>query len=203
MGQKVHPVGFRLGVSQSHKSQWFAKPTQYAKYVAEDAFLRDFFTKKLQDAVVTDIHIQRQADLIQVTLFLLRPQSLLDANGKNALVPLVAEVKKRIPSKMSLSLVRSSPTDAVAIAEDIALQLEKRVAFRRAMKRAIQQAQKAKVKGIKIQISGRLNGAEIARSEWAREGRVPLHTLRVPIDYCTRPAQTIYGVLGIKVWVQK
>jgi len=203
MGQKVHPVGFRLGVSQTHKSQWFAKPSAYAKYVAEDAFLRDFFSKNLQDAGVTDIQIQRQADLIQVTLFLLRPQSLLDSNGKNQLVPLVEKVKKHIASKMSLSLVRSSPTDAVAIAEDIALQLEKRVAFRKAMKRAIQQAQKAKVKGIKIQISGRLNGAEIARSEWAREGRVPLHTLRVPIDYCTRPAHTIYGVLGIKVWVQK
>ena len=106
MGQKVHPVGFRLGVSQTHKSQWFAKPSLYAKYVAEDAFLRDFFSKKLHDAGVTDFHIQRQADLLEVTLFLLRPQSLLDGNGKNRLVPVVAELKKHISAKLSLSLVR-------------------------------------------------------------------------------------------------
>jgi small subunit ribosomal protein S3 len=205
MGQKVHPLGFRLGISQEHKSEWFAKPKQYAKFVAEDAFIRDIFSTRLQEAGVTDIRIERLADQFQVKviLFISHPRILIDANGKNTLSEILAELQTKIQSQVRLSVVRASATDAVAIANGITEQLEKRVAFRRALRQAVQGARRAKVRGIKVQISGRLNGAEIARSEWAREGRVPLHTLRAKIDYCSRTAQTTYGILGIKVWVYK
>ena len=205
MGQKVHPLGFRLGISQEHKSEWFAQPKQYAQFVAEDAYIRNLFTTRLHEAGVTDIRIERLADQFQVKviLYISRPRILIDANGKNTLGEILAELQTHMQSQVRLSVVRASATDAVAIANGIVEQLEKRVAFRRALRQAIQSARRANVRGIKVQIAGRLNGAEIARTEWAREGRVPLHTLRAKIDYCSQMAHTTYGILGIKVWVYK
>jgi small subunit ribosomal protein S3 len=198
MGQKVHPIGFRLGVSQQHASTWYAHPRKYAHFVHEDVGIRQVFHEYLGDAGITDIHIVRRDMKLEVKLFVVRPR-IVAAFKLETLIPIFEQ--RGLPNHMEVRFAQVREANAVMIADQIAMQLEKRIPFRKALRKAIQQARKDKVTGLKVQISGRLNGAEIARSEWAREGRVPLHTLRAPITYCSRPAQTIYGVLGIKVWL--
>jgi small subunit ribosomal protein S3 len=206
MGQKVHPIGFRIGVTQTHRSQWFAKPKDYAKLVEEDLLIREFAESRLPDAGISRINISRQVDRIEIEFFTARPRALVGAKGET-LTQLRDEIKAKLPDTRNVALyvtkTQQPEMEAICIAENIAEQLEKRTPFRRTMRQAIMRARKAGAEGIKVQISGRLNGAEIARHEWAREGRVPLHTIRADIDYATARAQTIYGILGIKVWVCK
>ena len=206
MGQKVHPIGFRIGVTQTHRSQWFAKPKDYAKLVEEDLLIREFAESRLTDAGISRINISRQVDRIEIEFFTARPRALVGAKGET-LTQLRDEIKAKLPDTRNVALyvtkTQQPEMEAICIAENIAEQLEKRTPFRRTMRQAIMRARKAGAEGIKVQISGRLNGAEIARHEWAREGRVPLHTIRADIDYATARAQTIYGILGIKVWVCK
>lgn len=206
MGQKVHPLGFRIGVTQTHRSQWFAKPKDYANLVKEDLVIREYVAKNLTDASISRVNISRQVDRIEIEFFTARPRALVGAKGE-ALLKVREALKAKLPSHRSVALYVTKTVqpelDAVCIAENIALQLEKRAPFRRTIRQALRSAQQAGAVGIKVQIAGRLNGAEIARSEWAREGRVPLHTIRADIDYATARAQTVYGILGIKVWVCK
>jgi len=206
MGQKVHPIGFRIGVTQTHRSQWFAKPKDYAKLVEEDLVIREFVERRLPEAGISRINISRQVDRLEIEFFTARPRALVGAKGET-LTQIRDEIKAKLPETRNVALcvtkTQQPEMDAICIAENIAEQLEKRTPFRRTMRQAIMRARKAGAEGIKVQISGRLNGAEIARHEWAREGRVPLHTLRADIDYATARAQTLYGILGIKVWVCK
>jgi small subunit ribosomal protein S3 len=206
MGQKVHPIGFRIGVTQTHRSQWFAKPKDYAKLVEEDLLIRDFVERRLPEAGISRVNISRQVDRIEIEFFTARPRALVGAKGET-LTQLRDEIKAKLPETRNVALyvtkTQQPEMEAICIAENIAEQLEKRTPFRRTMRQAIMRARKAGADGIKVQISGRLNGAEIARHEWAREGRVPLHTIRADIDYATARAQTLYGILGIKVWVCK
>ena len=206
MGQKVHPTGFRIGVTETHRSQWFAKPKDYAKLVEEDLLIRDFVERRLPEAGISRVNISRQVDRIEIEFFTARPRALVGAKGET-LTQLRDEIKAKLPETRNVALyvtkTQQPEMEAICIAENIAEQLEKRTPFRRTMRQAIMRARKAGADGIKIQISGRLNGAEIARHEWAREGRVPLHTIRADIDYATARAQTLYGILGIKVWVCK
>ena len=206
MGQKVHPLGFRIGVTQTHRSQWFAKPKDYANLVKEDLIIRDYVAKNLTDASISRVNISRQVDRIEIEFFTARPRALVGAKGE-ALVKVREALKAKLPAHRSVALYVTKTVqpelDAVCVAENIAMQLEKRAPFRRAIRQALRSAQKAGAVGIKVQIAGRLNGAEIARSEWAREGRVPLHTISADIDYATARALTVYGILGIKVWVCK
>ena len=206
MGQKVHPIGFRIGVTQTHRSQWFAKPKDYAKLVEEDLVIREFVERRLPEAGISRINISRQVDRLEIEFFTARPRALVGAKGET-LTQIRDEIKAKLPETRNVALyvtkTQQPEKDAICIAENIAEQLEKRTPFRRTMRQAIMRARKAGAEGIKVQISGRLNGAEIARHEWAREGRVPLHTLRADIDYATARAQTLYGILGIKVWVCK
>ena len=206
MGQKVHPIGFRIGVTQTHRSQWFAKPKDYAKLVEEDLVIREFVERRLPEAGISRINISRQVDRLEIEFFTARPRALVGAKGET-LTQIRDEIKAKLPETRNVALyvtkTQQPEMDAICIAENIAEQLEKRAPFRRTMRQAIMRARKAGAEGIKVQISGRLNGAEIARHEWAREGRVPLHTLRADIDYATARAQTLYGILGIKVWVCK
>jgi small subunit ribosomal protein S3 len=206
MGQKVHPLGFRIGVTQTHRSQWFAKPKDYANLVKEDLIIRDYVTQHLSNASISRVNISRQVDRIEIEFFTARPSALVGTKGE-ALVKVREALKAKLPVHRSVALYVTKTVqpelDAVCIAENIAMQLEKRAPFRRAIRQALRSAQKAGAVGIKVQIAGRLNGAEIARSEWAREGRVPLHTIRADIDYATARALTVYGILGIKVWVCK
>jgi small subunit ribosomal protein S3 len=206
MGQKVHPLGFRIGVTQTHRSQWFAKPNEYATLVKEDLIIREYVEKNLADAGISRLNISRQVDRIEIEFFTARPRALVGAKGET-LTAVRDALKKRLPMHRNVALYVTKTLlpemEAVCIAENIAQQLEKRTPFRRTIRQAILRARKAGADGIKIQISGRLNGAEIARHEWAREGRVPLHTIRADIDYATARAQTLYGILGIKVWVCK
>ena len=206
MGQKVHPTGFRIGVTETHRSQWFAKPKDYAKLVEEDLLIRDFVERRLPEAGISRVNISRQVDRIEIEFFTARPRALVGAKGET-LTQLRDEIKAKLPETRNVALyvtkTQQPEMEAICIAENIAEQLEKRTPFRRTMRQAIMRARKAGADGIKVQISGRLNGAEIARHEWAREGRVPLHTIRADIDYATARAQTLYGILGIKVWVCK
>ena len=203
MGQKVHPIGFRIGVTQTHRSQWFAKPKDYAKLVEEDLVIRQFVESRLPEAGISRVNISRQVDRIEIEFFTARPRALVGAKGET-LTQLRDEIKAKLPDTRNVALyvtkTQQPEMEAICIAENIAEQLEKRTPFRRTMRQAIMRARKAGADGIKVQISGRLNGAEIARHEWAREGRVPLHTIRADIDYATARAQTLYGILGIKVW---
>ena len=204
MGQKVHPLGFRIGVTQTHRSQWFAKPKDYANLVKEDLIIRDYVAKNLTDASISRVNISRQVDRIEIEFFTARPRALVGAKGE-ALVKVREALKAKLPAHRSVALYVTKTVqpevDAVCIAENIAMQLEKRAPFRRTIRQALRSAQKAGAVGIKVQIAGRLNGAEIARSEWKRDGRVPLHTLRAKIDYSYHRAETIYGTIGIKVWL--
>ena len=203
MGQKVNPLGFRLGVTQDHFSSWYAKPEQYPALVLEDSFLRNSIIKNVGEAGISKILIERKADRVEIEIHAARPMIVLGRKG-GGLEELREKLQSQLKTQRQISItvveITNPDFEAKLVAEFVSDQLEKRIPFRRAVKQALQ---RARVKGIKIQVSGRLNGAEIARSEWVREGRVPLQTLRSPIDYCTHEAHTIYGILGIKVWVFK
>ena len=237
MGQKVHPLGFRLGVTQKHQAQWFVHRYLYPHFVVEDNLLRQTLLKNFAEAKIEIIEIERQVSQILINIQAARPRALLGAYGRGLeklrqeLNNLLKETRQKnvlaIPNarnqglrsshatfvsgnmpkmpnnvQVVLNVTKSSDTSsAVLLADFIVDQLERRVPFRRALRLAIQRAKQGNVKGVKIQISGRLNGAEIARSEWVRKGQVPLQTLRAQMDYSCQKAQTIYGVLGIKVWI--
>jgi small subunit ribosomal protein S3 len=237
MGQKIHPLGFRLNITQTHRSQWFSQPKQYSARLQEDFFIRKYLQKVLHDASLSRINLIRGPERILVELHVGQPKLVTGEQGIR-LKELTQGIQKELQelnklreiaeqsspiaaskaggesrlrlgsaatSSISLQIIQVSQpaTDARLVAKKVAEQLEKRVAFRRVMKQSVQAAREAGIDGIKIQIAGRLNGAEIARTEWIREGRVPLHTLQADIDYCSLGAQTIYGTLGIKVWLFK
>lgn len=203
MGHKVHPYGFRLGYNKNWKSRWFSDK-KYAEYVFEDSKLRKYVKQKLFHAGISKIEIERAADKVRLILFTARPGIVIGRKGVE-IEKLRAELKGKFGREFVIEVneIRRPETDAQLVAESIAQQLERRVAFRRAIKKTLGMAQKFGAQGIKVQCGGRLGGAEIARTEWAREGRVPLHTLRADIDYGVALAKTTYGVIGIKVWVFK
>ena len=225
MGQKVHPLGFRLGITQQHRSQWFAKPKQYSFLVVEDHFLRQTISAKFPEAGIVSVGIQRKVDQIRIDICAARPRAIVAFGGQDldnmrrylsqslrghredtlgkarAFNPPTPGIAKPMPQIAIYITKLSNPNVSAGFLSDFLVeQLEKRIPFRRAMKSAVQRAQRAQIKGIKIQVAGRLNGAEIARSEWIRKGQVPLQTLRANVDYSYRTASTIYGLLGIKVW---
>ena len=225
MGQKVNPLGLRLGITKDHLSKWFAEPKAYANFVLEDNFLRTYIESNYKDAGAADIQIERKLEQIHIYIRAARPGLFLGKDGesleklryrlelklksfrsrsaKRSDYPIVLNPNNISKPKIALHINElSNPNiEASYLADFVVEQLEKRAPFRRAMRQAIQRAQRANLPGIKIEVSGRLNGAEIARTEWVREGRVPLHTLRADIDYSYKTAQTIYGILGVKVWV--
>lgn len=204
MGQKIHPTGFRLAVTRNWSSRWYAASKDFAKMLREDVEVRDFLKKKLAHASVGRIVIERPAKNARVTVYSARPGVVIGKKGED-IENLKAELQRKmgVPVHVNIEEIRKPEIDAQLIADSIAQQLEKRIMFRRAMKRAMQNAMRLGAQGIKIMSAGRLNGAEIARTEWYREGRVPLHTLRADIDYGTSEAKTTYGIIGIKVWVFK
>jgi small subunit ribosomal protein S3 len=204
MGQKIHPTGFRLAVTRDWTSRWFAASGDYSSMLHEDLKVRSFLKKRLAHASVGRIVIERPAKNARITLFSARPGVVIGKKGED-IEALKRELQKimGVPVHVNIEEVRKPEVDAQLIADSIAQQLEKRIMFRRAMKRAMQNAMRLGAQGIKIMSAGRLNGAEIARTEWYREGRVPLHTLRADIDYGVSEAKTTYGVIGIKVWVYK
>ncbi len=204
MGQKINPTGFRLPVTRNWTSRWYAVGRDFSRTLGEDLAVRSFLQKKLRNASVSRILIERPANNARITIFSARPGVVIGRQGAD-IEALKAEVQKMIgvPVHVNIEEVRRPELDAQLIADGITQQLERRVMFRRAMKRAMQNAMRMGAQGIKIMSSGRLNGADIARSEWYREGRVPLHTLRANIDYGFSEAHTTYGVVGVKVWVYK
>ena len=204
MGQKVHPIGFRLGVIKEHNSIWYADSKTYAKNLIADLNVRRYLEEKLKNASVSRIVIERPAQTARITIHTARPGVVIGKKGEDVdTLRAALSVMMGVPVHLNIEEVRKPDLDAKLVAQNIAQQLERRVMFRRAMKRAVQNAMRQGAEGIKVEISGRLGGAEIARSEWYREGRVPLHTLRADIDYATYEAHTTYGVLGVKVWIFK
>lgn len=208
MGQKTHPLGFRLGIVQEHKSSWYTKLNQYSSLLEEDDKIRTYLNKLTKQASISNIFINRNGlnDQIELNIETGRPGVLVGNKGLGIQI-LLKKIKKMLPSNRQITInileVEKVNLNASLLGNFVVKQLETRVAFRRAMREAMQYANNDQVSGIKIQVSGRLNGAEIARSEWIRDGRVPLQTLRANIDYATKEANTIYGVLGIKVWLFK
>ena len=204
MGQKIHPTGFRLSISRNWSSRWYASNRDFAGMLAEDIKVREYLKKKLKNASVSRILIERPAKNARITIFSARPGVVIGKKGED-----IENLKRElgaqlgVPVAVNIEEVRKPEIDAKLIADSITQQLEKRIMFRRAMKRAMQNAMRLGALGIKIMSSGRLNGIEIARCEWYREGRVPLHTLRADIDYGTSEAKTTYGIIGVKVWVYK
>ncbi|WP_250464306.1 30S ribosomal protein S3 [Microbulbifer litoralis] len=204
MGQKVNPTGIRLGIVKKHTSVWYAGSDEYADKLYTDLKVRDFIRKKLAHASVSRIEIERPANTARVTIHTARPGVVIGKKGED-----VERLRKEVSAQMGVPVhidieeVRKPDLDAALVGQNVAQQLERRVMFRRAMKRAVQNAMRQGAQGIKIQVGGRLGGAEIARSEWYREGRVPLHTLRANIDYATAEASTTYGIIGVKVWIFK
>lgn len=204
MGQKIHPTGFRLSVTRDWSSRWFANSKSFPSMLREDIAVREYLKKKLAHASVGRVVIERPAKNARVTVYSARPGVVIGKKGED-IEQLKIDLQRRmgVPVHVNIEEIRKPETDAQLIADSIAQQLEKRIMFRRAMKRAMQNAMRLGAQGIKIMSAGRLNGAEIARTEWYREGRVPLHTLRADIDYGTSEAKTTYGIIGIKVWVFK
>ena len=204
MGQKINPTGFRLAVSRNWSSRWFASGPEFARKLGEDLKVRDFLRKKLRNASVGRILIERPAKNARITIFSARPGVVIGKKGED-IETLKSDLQKMmgVPVHVNIDEIRKPELDAQLIADSITQQLEKRIMFRRAMKRAMQNAMRLGAQGIKIMSAGRLNGIEIARTEWYREGRVPLHTLRADIDYGFSEAKTTYGVIGVKVWVYK
>ena len=204
MGQKVHPTGIRLGIVKKHTSVWYASGKNYAKYLLEDMEVRDLVKKKLASASVSRVEIERPAQTARVTVFTARPGIVIGKKGEDV-EKLRAELtaKMGVPVHINIEEIRKPDLDAQLVADSIAQQLERRVMFRRAMKRAMQNAMRQGAEGVKVQVGGRLGGAEIARTERYHEGRVPLHTLRADIDYATSEALTTYGIIGVKVWIFK
>jgi small subunit ribosomal protein S3 len=204
MGQKVHPTGIRLGISKPWVSTWFANTKDFPDMLFGDHQVRQYLTKALKSASLAKIVIERPAKSIRVTIHTARPGVVIGKKGEDVEKLRLAVSKiAGVPAQINIAEVRKPEMDAQLVADSIASQLERRVMFRRAMKRAVQNAMRIGAKGIKVQVGGRLGGAEIARSEWYREGRVPLHTLRADIDYATASAATTYGVIGVKVWIFK
>ena len=204
MGHKIHPTGIRLGIVKDWTSKWYADSKHFPDLLNTDMQVRDFLRQKLSQASVSRIQIDRPANNAHITIHTARPGVVIGKKGED-IDKLRKEVSDRmgVPVHLSIEEIRKPELDAQLVAESIAQQLEKRIMFRRAMKRAVQNAMRLGAGGIKVNIGGRLNGAEIARSEWYREGRVPLHTLRADIDYGIAEARTTYGVLGVKVWIFK
>jgi len=204
MGQKVHPTGIRLGIVKDWTSKWYASGRKYADLLNADLAVRGFLKKKLANASVSRIQIDRPANNAHITIHTARPGLVIGKKGED-IDALRKEVSARMGSPVHISIeeIRKPELDAQLVAEGIAQQLERRIMFRRAMKRAVQNSMRLGAEGIKVNIAGRLNGAEIARTEWYREGRVPLHTLRADIDYGFAEAKTTYGIIGVKVWIFK
>ena len=204
MGQKIHPTGFRLAVSRNWASRWYAGNKDFAGKLAEDLQVREFLKKRLKNASVGRVLIERPAKNARITIYSARPGVVIGKKGED-IERLKVELTKMlgVPVHVNIEEIRKPEVDAQLIADSITQQLEKRIMFRRAMKRAMQNAMRLGAQGIKIMSAGRLNGAELARTEWYREGRVPLHTLRADVDYGTSEAQTTYGIIGVKVWVYK
>jgi small subunit ribosomal protein S3 len=204
MGHKVNPVGFRLGVVKDHNSIWYAGKKHYADYLLNDLEVRSYLRKRLAQASVSRIDIERPAQTARLTIHTARPGIVIGKKGEDVerLRREVAEIMG-VPVHINIEEIRKPEIDALLVAQNVAQQLERRVQFRRAMRRAIQNAMRLGAKGVKIRVAGRLGGAEIARSEVYREGRVPLHTLRADIDYATAEAKTTYGIIGVKVWIFK
>ena len=207
MGQKVHPTGIRLGIVKEWSSKWYANSKEFPEYVRQDHKVREFIKGKLKDASVSRISIERPAKKANITIHTARPGIVIGKKGED-IERLRAQLAQMIKMpvndvRINISEVRKPELDAQLVAEGIAQQLERRVMFRRAMKRAVTNTMRVGAEGIKVKVGGRLNGAEIARSEWYREGRVPLHTLRADIDYGVAEAHTTYGVIGVKVWIFK
>lgn len=204
MGQKTHPIGFRLGTSKTWSSQWYASGQAYADRIHEDRRIRSFLKSRLKTAGVSRIDIERAADSVKATIWTSRPGLVIGKKGAG-IDSLRAELQKTTKDELVVNIqeIRKAETDAQLVAENVAMQLERRVAFRRAMKKAVQTAMKMGAQGIKVRCAGRLGGAEMARREWYREGRVPLHTLRADIDYGVTEANTTYGKIGVKAWVYK
>jgi small subunit ribosomal protein S3 len=205
MGQKVHPIGIRLGITKDWASKWYADSKQYPQYVVMDFRVREFLKGKLKEASVSRIQIERPARKANITIHTARPGIVIGKKGED-IEKLRAEVSSmmKLPIqdvRVNIAEIRKPELDAQLVAEGIAQQLERRVMFRRAMKRAVTNTMRLGAQGIKVKVGGRLNGAEIARSEWYREGRVPLHTFRADIDYGFAEAKTTYGIIGVKVWV--
>ena len=202
MGQKVHPIGIRLGIVKKHNSNWYASPKHYAEYLLTDLRVREYLLAKLKNASVSRILIERPSENARITISTARPGIVIGKKGEDVerLRRDVAKMMKT-PVQINIDEIRKPDLDARLVAEGIASQLERRVMFRRAMKRAVQNTMRAGAKGIKVEVSGRLGGAEIARTEWYSEDSVPLHTLRANIDYGTAEARTTYGIIGIKAWV--
>lgn len=204
MGQKVHPIGIRLGIVKDWNSRWYANSQDYPIFLNQDLEVRQFLKKKLAHASVSRIQINRPANNAHITVHTARPGIVIGKKGEDIDI-LRQQISKMIgvPVQLNVEEVRKPELDAQLVAEGVAQQLEKRIMYRRAMKRAVTNTMRLGAEGIKITVGGRLNGAEIARTEWYREGRVPLHTLRADIDYATAEAKTTYGVIGIKVWIFK
>lgn len=204
MGQKVHPTGIRLGFIKDWTSRWYASSQNYSAYLYKDLKVREFLKKKLGHASISRIQINRPANNAQITIHTARPGLVIGKKGEDidALRKEISAMME-VPVQLNVEEIRKPELDAQLVAEGVAQQLEKRIMFRRAMKRAVQNTMRLGAEGIKINVGGRLNGAEIARSEWYREGRVPLHTFRADIDYGFAEAKTTYGVIGVKVWIFK
>lgn len=204
MGQKVNPTGIRLGIVKKHTSVWYAGGKDYARYLLEDLKIRDLVKKKLAAASVSRVEIERPAQTARITVFTARPGIVIGKKGEDV-EKLRNELSARmgVPVNINIEEIRKPDIDAQLVADSIAQQLERRVMFRRAMKRAMQNAMRQGAEGVKVQVSGRLGGAEIARRERYHEGRVPLHTLRADIDYAHSEASTTYGIIGVKVWIFK
>lgn len=204
MGQKVNPIGMRLGIIRDWTAKWYANKNKYGETLISDIRLRDFLKKKLSHAAVSKVIIERPTQMLNISIYTARPGIVIGKKGED-IEKLRQELTKLAgqPVHLTVEEVRKPELDAQLVAENIAQQLEKRIMFRRAMKRAVTNAMRLRAGGIKVMVAGRLNGAEIARTEWYREGRVPLHTLRADIDYGVARANTTYGVIGIKVWIFK
>ena len=203
MGQKVHPIGFRLGITKTWVSRWYAEK-EYPKFIVEDYNIRSFIKNKLYHAGISKIEIERAVNRVHIKIHTARPGVVIGKKGTE-IEKIKSDLERKLKRETMIDVleVRHPEIDAQLVAENIALQLERRVAFRRAMKRAVTTALRFGAKGIKVECSGRLGGAEMARTEWYREGRVPLHTLRADIDYGLAEAKTIYGIIGVKVWIFK
>ncbi|MDQ3018512.1 MAG: 30S ribosomal protein S3 [bacterium] len=204
MGQKVHPTGIRLGIIETHRSMWYANKKHYPNLLLSDLLTREYIREKLKNAFVSRIQIERPAKTARITIHTARPGVVIGKKGED-----IEQLRQKVstlmgvPVHLNIEEIRRPELDAYLVAESIAQQLERRVMFRRAMKRAVSNALRFGAKGVKICVAGRLGGAEIARTEWYREGRVPLHTFRADIDYATAIAKTTYGIIGVKVWIFK
>jgi small subunit ribosomal protein S3 len=204
MGQKVHPTGIRLGIVKSHRSIWYAGAKDYANKLNADLQVRAYIEKQLAHASVSRVVIERPSSSAKITIHTARPGVVIGKKGEDVeKLRQTVSAMMGVPVHINIEEVRKPDLDATLVAQNVAQQLERRVMFRRAMKRAVQNAMRQGAEGIKIQVGGRLGGAEIARTEWYREGRVPLHTLRADIDYATAEALTTYGIIGVKVWIFK